>query len=180
MPRKDANTNSFLKELRPARNQGTLKAISDATESISAGHTRGSLRKEKKLLETSAAETASSPTSLIIVEGTLATSANPPPSLLKGSRLSKSKRQASSEASSATSDAQSSTMSSQRSRARQGPIRGGAHENGEEMHIWQDIVSILTKIQKGEARAKDLVQEIIDMEKKMKARENAGSSKSSN
>jgi hypothetical protein len=48
------------------------------------------------------------------------------------------------------------------------------------MHIWQDIVSILTKIQKGEARAKDLVQEIIDMEKKMKARENAGSSKSSN
>jgi hypothetical protein len=71
-------------------------------------------------------------------------------------------------------------MLSQRSRARQGPIRGGAHENGEEMHIWQDIISILTKIQKGEARAKDLVQEIIDMEKKMKARENAGSSKSSN
>jgi len=41
-----------LKELEPARNQGALKAILDATESISAGHTGGSLRKEKKLLET--------------------------------------------------------------------------------------------------------------------------------
>jgi len=77
------------------------------------------------------------------------------------------------------SPAASSDMSSQRSRAPRGGARAGTHETGEEAQLWNDTQEKLVKLEKNEARAKELKKEIFDKEASMKAQEDAGISRRS-
>ena len=66
---------------------------------------------------------------------------------------------------------------SNRNRVR-GPPRSGGHATGqEEQDLWDQIREPLNRIAVLEAKAKISVQEIFDLEKGMKARELAGTSK---
>lgn len=71
-------------------------------------------------------------------------------------------------------------MSSQRSRAPRGGARAGTHETGEEAQLWNDTQEKLVKLEKNEARAKELRKEIFDKEASLKVQEDAGTSKSRN
>lgn len=70
-------------------------------------------------------------------------------------------------------------MSSQRSRAPRGGARAGTHETGEEAQLWNDMQEKLLKLEKNEARSKELGKEIFDKEASIKAQEDAGISKES-
>ena len=65
-------------------------------------------------------------------------------------------------------------MSSQRSRAPRGGARAGPHETGEEAQLWNDTQEKLVKLEKNEARAKELRKEIFDKEASTKMQEEAG------
>jgi hypothetical protein len=65
-------------------------------------------------------------------------------------------------------------MSSQRSRAPRGGARAGTHETGEEAQLWNDMQEKLLKLEKNEARSKELGKEIFDKEASIKAQEDAG------
>jgi SAGA-associated factor 29 len=67
-------------------------------------------------------------------------------------------------------------MSSQRSRAPRGGARAGTHETGEETQLWSETQEKLMKLQKNEARAKELRTEIFEKEASMKMQEDAGTS----
>jgi SAGA-associated factor 29 len=68
-------------------------------------------------------------------------------------------------------------MSSQRSRAPRGGARAGTHETGEEAQLWNDTQEKLVKLEKNEARAKELKKEIFDKEASMKILEDSGISR---
>jgi hypothetical protein len=70
----------------------------------------------------------------------------------------------------------SSGMSSQRTRAPRGGARAGTHETGEETQLWNETLEKLAKLEKNEARAKELRNEIFDNEANMKRQEDAGTS----
>lgn len=67
-------------------------------------------------------------------------------------------------------------MSSQRSRAPRGGARAGAHDTGEETQLWNETLEKIVKLEKNEARAKELKKEIFDKEATIKAQEDAGTS----
>ncbi|KAH8808001.1 SGF29 tudor-like domain-containing protein [Xylogone sp. PMI_703] len=62
-------------------------------------------------------------------------------------------------------------MSSQRSRAPRGGSRPGGHDSGEEAALWARIQDDLQKTAKLESRAREVGQQIIDMELGFKAKE---------
>jgi SAGA-associated factor 29 len=67
-------------------------------------------------------------------------------------------------------------MTSQRSRAPRGVARAGTHETGEETQLWNETLERILKLEKNEARAKELRNEIFDKEASMKMQEDAGTS----
>jgi hypothetical protein len=69
------------------------------------------------------------------------------------------------------------SMSSQRIRQPRSGARGGAHEAGEEAQMWRQILPQVLQIGNAEARAKELKDQIIELEIKMKEKLNAGGSK---
>lgn len=62
-------------------------------------------------------------------------------------------------------------MSSQRSRAPRGGSRPGGHDSGEEAALWARIQDDFQQTAKLEGRAREVGQQIIDMEHSFKAKE---------